>query len=107
MSCPRKVEKKISEDGVRSCAALEGELLLALRFWRLGALVFRPDSFRKSHKVGHLQKVATDSSLGGQRFCASVAHDCSRPEERFPRKTSIEPWDKTAPVQNHFNFYLT
>jgi hypothetical protein len=68
MSSPRKVKKKISEDGVRSRAALEGKLLLALRFRRLGALVFRPDSFRKSHKVGHLLQVATDSSLGGRSF---------------------------------------
>jgi len=90
------MEKKISEDGVRSCAALEGKLLLSLRFRRLGALVFRPDRFRTSHKVGHLQKVATDSSLGGPFFCAwSLRRACSRPEERFLKKISTAPGKKT------------
>ena len=41
-------EKRFTEDGVRSLHALDS---LAARFWRLGALVFRPDLFRMSHEV--------------------------------------------------------
>ena len=43
-----ELEKRFTEDGVRSLHALDS---LAARFWRLGALVFRPDLFRMSHEV--------------------------------------------------------
>ena len=42
-------KNRFAEDGVRSFGALDG---LAVRFRRLGALVFRPDFARMSHEVG-------------------------------------------------------
>ena len=65
---------EISEDGVRSRPALD---TACVRYWRLGALVFRPDHLDRS--LSHpLCEVETDSSLGGPGDWT-----CSRPEERL------------------------
>jgi len=73
---------RISEDGVRSLAALDGT---NVRLWRLGALVFQPEPCLDRSLRQPLCGVETDSSLGGPGNWT-----CWWPEERLAEPGAVE-----------------
>lgn len=88
-----QLRQSFSEDGVRSHTALGRP---AARYWRLGALVFRPDLLRISHKVL--------SPAGETRIVVWAIRERarfgSRPEER-PSRTGL-----AAPSQDSLRLWI-
>jgi len=87
-------QNRFAEDGVRPYGALDG---LAVRFWRLGALVFRPDFARMSHEVGpsaEWQRIVVWAirATGSARCRKNVCGNRSRGESREGRTMDLSHW---------------